>query len=429
MKILIVGNGIAGNEVATVLRKRNSEHSITLLSKERVPEYDPCTLTYFVSGDVPRDVVFRRKFEDYERARVQFVPESTAVGVDTTAKCLLVENGTTYRYDTLVLAYGAEPSIPPIQGTDRDGVFCCKELNDADRLFRHRGENAVVIGSGAVGVEAAEALKKRGYAVTLIELLDWILPTMFDEKAGRLLETAMEGYGIRVLAGEEVQSLEGTTSVAGVITNKRRIPCDTVVFGTGMDIDVSLPVTAGIEVNKGVVVNEYMQTSMADVYACGDCAETRDFLSGQPCTHKQKHNAIDQARIVARNILSDGVAYPGSYSFARVHFFDTYAATFGHTEQTLSCSDNVEIIERQDGSNYLKILLNEGRILGAQATGVYADQIGWIMGAAWRKDDIFKLQQEWEHICRIASPYPWAFRKMGEILGLPQPEDSVLSFP
>jgi NADH oxidase (H2O2-forming) len=429
MNVVIVGNGIAGNEVAAVLRQRSSEPIITLLSKEAAPEYDPCSLTYFVGGEVPREVVFRRRLEDYDRSGIQFIPESPAVSIDSKTQFVLTADGTRHHYDRLVLAYGACPYIPPIEGARKAGVFCCKELRDADNLVKHAGTRATVIGSGAVGVEAAEALKKRGYDVTLIELLDWILPTLFDERAGRLLTLALKRHGIRVLTGEKAVLLEGDDSVAGVATDKQRIPCDTVVFGTGMITDLTLPASADLEVNQGIVVNEYMQTSSANIYACGDCAETTDMLSAQRCTHMQKHNAIDQARVVARNILGDGVAYAGSYSFARVHFFETYAATFGRSEQSLDTDRDLEIIERENGSNYLKVLLKEGRIIGAQATGNFADQIGWLMGAAWRRDDIVKLRQAWEHVCRISSSYPWSLRKLGEVLGFPQTENALLPLP
>jgi NADH oxidase (H2O2-forming) len=234
MRILIVGNGIAGNEVAFSLRELAADYEITILSAEKFAEYDPCSLPYFVGGDVARQTVFRRTLEDYRAANIDLVLDNRAVAIDPQARKVHTEKGEALPYDKLVLAHGGSLFIPPIEGIDKEGVLSCKLLGEADKLFENDGQTAVVIGSGAIGGEAAEALKKKGYEVTIIELLGWILPTLFDEPTARRLEADMRGYGIQVLTGEKVLRIEGQTRVSAVVTDKRRIPCDTVVIATGV---------------------------------------------------------------------------------------------------------------------------------------------------------------------------------------------------
>ena len=292
MEVLIIGNGIAGNEVASSLRALGSDCAITCLSAEPYPEYDPCSLTYFVGGDVNRDCVFRKRDGEIDGVRLLFGERATSI--DPVRHTVSSEKGNTYRYNSLVLAHGGNLFVPPIQGVQMLGVFACKQLGDAEALSFHAGSSAVVIGSGAIGIEAAEALKKRDYEVRVVELLDWILPTLFDEPAARILEQRLVTAGIAVYCGEKVLRIEGSGRVEKVVTNKREISCDTVVLATGVVPGVALARTAGVEIGRGIKVDRGMRTSVDDIYACGDCVEAIDVVTGQSLplpTEAQCHRA------------------------------------------------------------------------------------------------------------------------------------------
>jgi NADH oxidase (H2O2-forming) len=419
MNVLIIGNGIAGNEVAFFLRRARPDYRITILSAERFPEYDPCSLPYFIGRDVPRDAVFRKRWQDYRAQGIQLVLDQPATAIDPEAREVTTAQGVKFGYDRLVLAHGGSLFMPPIVGIDQDGVHSCKQLDAADRLDQYRGSAAVVIGSGAIGIEAAEALKKRGYDVTIIELLDWILPALFDLETSRRLATRLEGCGIRVLTAEKVLRIEGAERASAVVTDKRRIPCDTVVVATGVVPGKALAQTAGIDVERGIRVDNRLQTSAAGIFACGDCVETVDACTGEDAMFQLKHNAIEQARVVARNLLGEPATYPGAWAFARAHFFDTHAVTFGKTTRATQCElGQLEIIERDEGADYLRIVTKEGRVVGGQAIGRFGDFIGLFIGAMWRKDDIPSIRSNWRHIARKDSSYPWTTRKLGEWIGL-----------
>jgi NADH oxidase (H2O2-forming) len=417
MKIVIIGNGIAGNQVAFSLRERSPDIEICILSAESVPEYDPCSLPYFLGGDCEKKTVFRKRRADYKRHRIELVFDSKVVSISPQAKTVTTEKGLQIGYDKLVLAHGGDLFIPPIEGIRHRGVFSCKQLHETQKLRSHKGRRAVVIGSGAIGIEAAEALKKKGYEVTIIELLGWILPALFDEVSARRLEAALEGYGIRVLTGEKVIKIQGTKKVTGVLTDKRELPCDTVVVATGVVPGVALAKTAGIATGRGIQVNRQMETSVPDIYACGDCVETVDACTGEVAMFQLKHNAIEQGQIVARNILGEGVKYLGAYTFARAHFFNTHAATFGKTLRGTDCLlGDKKVIEKESGEDYLRVILLDGKVVGGQAIGSYADEIGLFIGAMWRKDDINCLRNKFNQMTSSGAAHSWPMVRLGQLL-------------
>jgi NADH oxidase (H2O2-forming) len=419
MKIVIVGNGIAGNEVAFSIRKKNRTIGIKILSAEKFPEYDPCSLPYFIGQDVGRETVFRKTLQDYKDNDIELVLDAKVVAIDADEKKVVTKQGDAHPYDKLVLAHGGTLFVPPIEGIDKRGVLSCKLLGEADRLVAHRGTSAVVIGSGAIGIEAAEALKKTGYDVTIVELLDWVMPVLFDEVTAKKLETDLESCGIHVFTGEKVLRIVGEAEVCCVETNQRTIQCDTVVLATGVVPDKSLAETAGIEVDRGIRVNQKMETNVESIFACGDCVETVDACTGEDAMFQLKHNATDQAHVVAKNILGEAAIYVGAYAFARAHFFNTHAVTFGKTMQSTDCLlGDTEIIEREDGKSYLRLILLDGKVVGGQAIGDFADSIGFFMGAMWRKDDLNVLRENWKKIIQAGSVYPWMYRKMGYLIGL-----------
>ncbi|MDZ7761358.1 MAG: FAD-dependent oxidoreductase [Desulfovermiculus sp.] len=409
MKVVIVGNGIAGNQVAFSIRERSRDTELSILSAERFPEYDPCSLPYFLAGDCEQKAVFRRPERDYAKHDIQLMYASKALSIDPQSKTVDTESGDRVGYDRLVLAHGGDLFIPPIEGIQNHGVFSCKQLHEALKLRSHAGKRAVIIGSGAIGIEVAEALKKRGYEVYIIELLGWILPALFDEPTAKRLEEALEGYGIHVLTGEKVLQIKGDNEVSGVVTDQREIDCDTVVVATGVVPGVNLAKTAGIATGRGIQVDRYMQTSIPDIYACGDCVETVDACTGESAMFQLKHNAIEQGRIVARNIMGDRVEYRGAYAFARAHFFDTHAVTFGKTMRETECLlGEKELIEQENGGDYLRLVLLDGKVFGGQAIGAFADSIGFFISAMWRQDDMSRVRGKMvEHIVPSSASLSW----------------------
>lgn len=420
VRIVIVGNGIAGNAAASGIRRYDRSCEIVIVSAENCPAYDPGALPYYVGGDVPRKVVFFRDGGDYERDGVETRFGDRVVGIDGKAKKIVLESREYLDYDRLIIATGGDQVIPPIKGVDKEGVFCCKILADADGLAEHRGSVGVVIGSGLIGIEAAEALKKRGYEVYLIELMDWIMPRVFDREAAELLKAALEMNGINVLVGEKVLSINGERCVQGVTTDKREIKCDTVVLAAGVVPSSRIAADAGIEVTKsrGIKVDEYLSTSEKDIYACGDCVESWDAISGESSLYLLRHNALEQAEVAAANCLGLQKRYAGAWNFTRAHFFHTHAVSIGKTVATMSDASGVELVERRMNGSYYRLILKDGFLVGAQAIGRYADKMGILLGAMRRRVNMAELRSEMEKVTRLNSPYPWNYRVIARYLSV-----------
>lgn len=427
MKIVIIGNGIAGNQVAFTLRQHDSKAQIRILSAESVPEYDPCALPYFLGNEVEKKNIFRKKLDDYKKHDIELVFNNKAVSINPEIKTVMTDKGLVIEYDKLVLAHGGDLFLPQIKGIHSPGVFSCKQLLETEKLHSHNGSRAVVIGSGAIGIEAAEALKRKGYEVHIIELFDWILPALFDEPTAKRLEAALEGYGIHVCTGEKVLNITGDKKVTGVVTDRREIPCDTVVVATGVIPGVALAKTAGIETGRGIRVNPRMETSVPDIYACGDCVETIDACTGEPVMFQLKHNAIEQGNVVAKNLSGLDTVYMGAHAFARAHFFSTHAATFGKTGRGIqSLSGETEIIEKENGKDYLRVILQDGRVIGGQAIGRYADTIGVLISAMWKKEDIHLLNRHWKTISQTKNPGKLPQVRLGHIFEFGSKQASCL---
>lgn len=421
MTILIVGNGIAGNEAAFRLRSLAPDLPITLLSAESCAEYDPCSLPYYVSGQWPRDLVFRRSIRDYEAKGIDLRCNREAVGIDRARKEVITRERERFGYDKLILALGGSVFVPPIAGVHLDGVLKCKQLSDADALASHNGSRAVVIGSGAIGIEAAEALFKRGFSVTVIELMDWIAPVLFDEPTAERFAAGIRRHGISVHTREKVLSIEGNEKVCAVRTDRREIPCDTVVLATGVVAHSVMAKDAMLAVGKGIVVNPFMQTSDPDIYACGDCVETVDACTGETAMYQLKHNALEQARIAALHIAGRHVAYRGAYAFARLHFLDIHAVTFGKTQRSTACElGELEIIEREsDSGDYLRIIAREGVVIGGQAIGAFGNDMGLWMTAMWRREPIRDLRNLPYRYWGRPVGAPWPNRQLSQWLSQP----------
>lgn len=421
MHIVIIGNGIAGNAVASSIRKHDRLCKVTIISEETCQSYDPGSLPYYVSNDVPRQAVFLRDGEDYAANNINLLLGHKVANIDTGNKKLSLENHDEIDYDKLVIATGGKLFIPRIEGIDKVGVLGCKTLPEADQLASHNGKNAVVIGSGLIGIEASEALSKKGYEVYLVELLAWIMPKVFDEKPARLMAEGLIAKGIHVLTNEKVLSIIGDTHVRGVITDQRELVCDTVVLATGVLPANELAVRAGITIGmtRGIKVNDHMMTTVPDVYACGDCVESKDAFSGESTLSLLRHNAIEQASVIAQSCMGIQRNYRGSWNFTRAHYFNTHGISIGKTLSTFHDPENAEVIEGFYGPDYYRLIMYQGKLVGAQLIGDrLTKQAGLLLGALWRQDDLGDLRANWKTIHEFNSPYPWQYRILGRYMNL-----------
>lgn len=389
MRFVIIGNGIAGSTAAYTIRRLNKAAKITIISGESYPLYSACVLAHYISGEIKRESVFLREFPDYSRQGIRLIPNSKAVELDVERKTIRLKKGV-IDYDKLIVATGSVPVMPPIKGKDKDGVFTFKSIRDADRIHGWDGRKVTVVGSGPVGIEVALALKRRGYRVLLLELLERILPRAFDEEPACMIKEILERAGIEVSTRERALEVDGRKRVTGIITNRRRIGCDTVVLSTGMRPEAYL---AGgtIETGalKGISVNDRLNTNIQDIYACGDCVETRDLVTGKAALSLFWHNAKWQGEIAGYNAAGIPRIYPGSMNVTGVDLFGTHAVSIGSILD--SSGETFEVIEEKKGERYKRLILQNGILTGVQAIN-WSENMGASLKAIVKKEKVKRIK-------------------------------------
>lgn len=392
MYVVVVGNGVAGNAAISAIREFDKQAQVTMISDESHPEYSACVLPRYLAGELGRQSVFLKRIKDYRREDVKIIFGQRAAQIDfKNREVLLEDRGVSY--DKLILATGSKPVIPRLDGCHNEGIFTFKSLMDADKLSAWSGKVAVVVGSGPIGIEVAVALRTRGYEVFLVELLSRILPRLFDEYPASILTEILEKHGVRVLTRETVLRITGDGKVTGVITDKREINCDTVILALGMRPDVELARQAGLQLGElgGIKADEQMRTNVEDVYACGDCAETRGLFSGRSALFFLWHNAKQQGKVAGHNCIGNLSRYPGSINITGINIWGVDAVSVGSITSNFDQIDDIEIIEKRYGLNYSRLIISKGTLLGVQAIGRIKD-IGILISAIARRENLSKLE-------------------------------------
>ncbi|ASJ01824.1 NADH oxidase [Thermococcus profundus] len=336
MKIVVVGSGTAGSNFALFMRKLDRKAEITVIGKEPTMQYSPCALPHVISGTIekPEDViVFPKEF--YEKQKIEMMLETEVKAIDLGRNVVITDKGEV-SYDKLVLAVGSKAFVPPIKGVENKGVFTLKSLDDVRRIKSYIAERkpkrAIVIGAGLIGLEGAEAFVKLGMEVLVVELMDRLMPTMLDKDTAKLVQAEMESHGVSFRFGVGVSEIVGSP-VKAVKIGDDEIPADLVLVATGVRANTDLARQAGLEVNRGIVVNEHLQTSDPDIYAIGDCAEVIDAVTGKRTLSQLGTSAVRMAKVAAEHIAGKDVSFRPVFNTAITELFGLEIGTFGITEE------------------------------------------------------------------------------------------------
>ncbi len=368
-RVVIIGNGIAGFSAAAAARRLSVESEIVMTSAETETLYSPCVLPDYISGKINSEKTQLRTFEDYARLRVDTRFGRWVTRVDASANRAWLDNGESLPFERLILALGSHAVE---MGRHKPGAFVVKSLADADSLIEHKGRRAVVVGAGPIGVEVAIALKKRGYEVRIIEALARILPVGLDQMAADRVQAVLEENGIDVAPSEMAAAVLGEGKVRGLKTNRRDLECDTIVWAIGMKPNVGLARAAGIQVGSkgGIVVNSRMETSLRGIYACGDCVETKDIISGRTSLNLFWYNANRQGRVAGCNSVGFPSDYHGSENLMNLDVFGHHVVGFGRTAAALKEAGadpaKISVIEDEEKNTYSRLVFTDSRCVGAQ---------------------------------------------------------------
>lgn len=367
--LLIIGNGVAGNNAALTARRTNPDMSVMILSRERHPEYAAPALPDYLSGELTKEKILVNTFESYAQHGIQVRLNDEAVEIRPEEHLVLTASGTEYIYGKLIIATGSFPiQLRRMKGTNLPGNFVMKTIDDVEAMVAYPGKQAVVVGSGAIGLEGALGLKERGYEkVTVVEALDWINMKSFDKETADEAVKALRENGVEVFSGEAVEGVEGDDCVRAVRTSKRVIPCDLVLWGIGVRPRVDLAQKTGVTLGKlgGIEVDSYMRTNIPDIYACGDCTESTDRLSGQKALNLFWEPGARGGMVAGSNCAGVEREFNGSIALFLTYIGETSVVAFGKTEKDLE-GTRYQVLEDRSHNTYRRILLQKDRIQGVQ---------------------------------------------------------------
>jgi NADPH-dependent 2,4-dienoyl-CoA reductase/sulfur reductase-like enzyme len=394
-RLVVVGGDAAGMSAASLARRRRPADELDVVAFERggFTSYSACGLPYFVADEIGEiDVLVARTPEEHRANGIDVRLRHEVVGIDLDQRTLTVvdrmrEDEHEEPFDLLVIATGASPVRPPLPGVDAEGVHGIQTITDGIELHQHVGahDRAVVVGAGYIGLEMAEAMKRRGMDVTIVEASPQPLSTL-DPDMGELVADAIRAAGIALQTDTEVEGfdVDADGHVRAVVTGNGTLPADIVVLGIGVRPSSDLAADAGIDIGEhaGIVTDRRQQTSAEGVWAAGDCVETFHRISRQSVAIALGTHANKQGRVAGINATGGYASFPGVVGTAITKICNYEIARTGLSAQEARNSGfdfEAARIESTTRASYypgaeqitVKVLIekNTGRLLGAQIIG------------------------------------------------------------
>jgi NADPH-dependent 2,4-dienoyl-CoA reductase/sulfur reductase-like enzyme/rhodanese-related sulfurtransferase len=401
LKIVVIGGVAAGPKAAARAKRCHPNAQVTIIEKGEWLSYGGCGLPYFLGATVKelKDLMATsweaiRTPEFFKKAKdIDVLIGWEAVKIDRDNKRVEIKNVNTGEtqelpYDKLVLATGAEPNTPPIEGVDAAGVFHLKNprhaLDMKEYLLNNDITNAIVIGGGLIGIETSEAIANWGIDVTIIEMQDQVLPFLLDKELASAFTAYLEQEDLNIITGTKVQKIikNQKGQVKGVETDKGIIEGEMVLISAGVRPNIALAEQAGLNVEKGIIVNEFLQTSDPDIYAGGDCVVCEHKVSEQKVYVPLGSTANKHGRIIGTNVTGGNEQFPGVLGTSIVKVFDWNAGRTGLSEaeaKQLGYDVVTAFVPGPDKAHFFpgkKLILTKliadretGKILGAQLIG------------------------------------------------------------
>lgn len=364
--LVVVGNGMAGMACVDQILQHKPNFRITVLSEEPYYNYNRILLSSVLAGEKSIEEIYINTQEWYEKNNIMLCRNMKAVEVDSKNKKVFTQDGASLDYDLLLLATGSNPFIPPIDGSNKKGVFTFRNLEDTENIlsFCRAAKSAVVIGGGLLGLEAARGILNQGVKVSVVHLMDRLMDVQVDEVGGHFLKREIEKLGIDVLLNKSTTHILGNGKAEGVMFKDGAIvQADLVVIACGIRPNTELGKKAGLEVNRGIVVNDYMETSDPNIFAVGECVEHRGKVYGLVAP------LYDQGKILAATITGNkGPVYEGSVLATKLKIMGIDLFSAGDFKATEA---DKEVISYQDHGFgiYKKVVVHQNQVVGTILIG------------------------------------------------------------
>ncbi len=372
-KYVIVGASAAGLGAVEAIREVDPVGTITVITEENCSHYSRPMISDFVSGKADFKKIDCRTEDFWRENNVEAIIGKKATAINLNEKTVQLENGEKIAYEKLLLATGGKPFVPKTEGLDKDGVFTFTTIDDAQRVAAKidaiNAKAAVVIGGGLIGISITEALLKRGLKVTMVELQDKILSLLLDAKGSDIMEAVIRKAGVDIITGQSVQKIIGKLGnddiVGGVLLTKGgQVACDLVIMAIGVVPRIELVTGSAVKTNRGIVVDNMMQTSMQDVYAGGDVAEAYDFILNQNRLLPLWPLAVLEGQVAGYNMAGKPAVYAGGTNMSSLKYFGVPVVSVGLANPKEDPTLEVLVKLDLEHNVYKKLVLKNNIILG-----------------------------------------------------------------
>jgi len=381
-KYLIIGSSHAGLSAMNAIRLQDKEGALTMITREKVLPYSPTILPYVVSGKTPQDGVFLRDDAYFEENHATFMKGREVTAIDTGANRVTLDSGEEITYEKLLIATGASPSVPPIQGLSDTSFHVLRTLEDAVSIRKAMKENlsAIILGAGLIGMHAAENLSEAGMEVTVLEMLPQVLPGYFDAEASGMIQKVFSDNGVRILTGNAVTHVTSSNNNKKVcvvsLENGLDLSAHLLVVATGVRANIAFLADSGVEADDGIVVGDTMRTSVDNVWAAGDVAKAGSFFGPEKILNGILPDAVEQGWIAGMDMVDDPALKPygGGLSMNTYSFFGNRAFSVGMSGPVGDDEGfEVDVMVSSSSRRYQKLVFRDDHLVGASAINMDLD--------------------------------------------------------
>jgi NAD(P)H-nitrite reductase large subunit len=379
MHHLILGAGPAGVIAAETIRKHRPQDAITIVGEEKEPPYSRMAIPYLLVGRVGESGTWlRRDPGHYDALRIKLV-QARATRVDPATRTVVLDNGQQLGFDTLLIATGSTPVRPPIPGINLPGVHPCWTLEDARQIMQLavKGARVLQMGAGFIGCIIMEALAERGVQLSVVEMGDRMVPRMMGPVAGGMIKEWCQRKGVQVFTATKVEAISPGAPLSVKLSNGERVAADLVISATGVKPTIGFLDGSGIHCLQGIITDQRMRTSVAGIYAAGDCAEAFDKASGRHVVSAVQPNAAEQARVAGLNMAGQVAELQGVTQINVLDTLGLVSASFGHW-QGVPGGEQVELTDRA-GGRHLSLQFKGDTMVGCNTVG-WTDHVGVLRG-------------------------------------------------
>ncbi|MBT7713682.1 MAG: NAD(P)/FAD-dependent oxidoreductase [Deltaproteobacteria bacterium] len=394
MHHIVVGAGPAGVAACRTLRDLDPSAKITLLGNEPEPPYSRMAIPFLLVEIINESGTYLHKAESYYLERKIDVIREAVTSVNTANKTVSLANNQSLDYDRLLIATGSTPIQAPIPGIDLPGIHNCWTLADARAIIEHAkpDTSVVLVGAGFIGCIILEALVKRGVHLTVIEREDRMVPRMMDATAGRLLQRWCESKAVTVHTNTSVSGIEQTGKALAVsLDNGNTLEAGLVITAMGVKPNSGFLQGSEIDLDQGILVDNYLETNKTDVFAAGDVAQGRDYTTGGFVVQAIQPTAVEHGRITAKNMVkAKSVIHPGSLNMNVLDTLGLISTSFGQW-MGLEGGDSAVLLD-EEHYLYLNLQFNDDRLVGASSFG-YTQHMGVVKGLISCRTPLGKWKQ------------------------------------